>query len=76
MDTIDSLYEFAQDIFDEEVLDDPLVDYYELFNANKGANEEEALEIVGDMCADAIRAMRECAKEHRDKFIKRLEEQS
>lgn len=72
--TDDTLFEIAQEVFDDEVLVDG--EYFDLFNAAPQEVKDELLEIVGAMCHDAISAMLQTAAGHRDLYQRKLRERS
>lgn len=72
--TDDTLFEIAQEIFDDEVLVDE--EYFDMFNVAPQEVKDELLEIVGAMCHDAISAMLQTAASHRDMYQRMLIERS
>lgn len=67
-----TMYEFANDVFDEVVFkDSDLLDVYN--GMDDDVAREELFDIVGFMLHDAEQAMYETAEKHRSKFVELLE---
>lgn len=68
----DSIYEVANEIFDEQVFDHDA--YLEKYNSYEGGElRDELNEIVGEMIEEAVEAMVECARRRKGDFIDLIE---
>ena len=69
----DTVYQIANDIFDEIVFEDDL-DLARYNSREDDVARERLYDIVGYMIHDAERAMLECAKEYKQGFLTLLED--
>ena len=69
-----TLYETANEIFDEVVFTDERD--LELYNGEPSPYlaRDELYEIIGEMIYDAEKAMRECAESNRERFLRLVKE--
>ena len=70
-----TVYEPANEVFDEEVFADD--SDLEAYNSEPSPYllRDELYEIIGRMCQEAVQAMREQAKEDKDAFLEKVREE-